>query len=118
MKSLSNSGNINILNLNEIYQTSNNTYIITEMCNEGDLRILLKKHKQIEEKQAVSILKHILNGYKELARLKIIHRDIKPANILMNNGIPKIGDFGFAKYIDNPPCKYFYNVGTPVYMCP
>ena len=27
----------------------------------------------------------------------IIHRDLKPSNILLNEGIPKIADFGFAR---------------------
>jgi serine/threonine protein kinase len=31
---------------------------------------------------------------------KIIHRDMKPENILLNNGVVKIGDFGFARFID------------------
>lgn len=50
--------------------------------------------------------------------MRIIHRDIKPANILINDGIPKIADFGFAKDIDSPPFKYKYSAGTPMYMCP
>ena len=29
--------NINILKLYDVFQTSNNTYIITELCNQGDL---------------------------------------------------------------------------------
>lgn len=49
---------------------------------------------------------------------KIIHRDIKPANIFIKDGIPKLADFGFSKDIDSPPCKFYYNVGTPMYMSP
>lgn len=29
-----------------------------------------------------------------------IHRDIKPANALVDNGIFKVADFGFAKKVD------------------
>lgn len=72
----------------------------------------------LEESEAVKILIHIINGYRELAKYRIVHRDIKPANILINDGIPKLADFGFAKDIDAPPYKYYYNVGTPMYMCP
>jgi serine/threonine protein kinase len=29
-----------------------------------------------------------------------MHRDFKLDNIFINNGIPKIGDFGFAKKVE------------------
>lgn len=118
MARLSLKNNMNVLKLNSICQTTNNTYIITELCNQGDLKELLVKYTVLEESQAVKILKHIINGYRELAALRIVHRDIKPANILLNDGIPKLADFGFAKDIDAPPFKFFYNVGTPMYMSP
>jgi serine/threonine protein kinase len=31
-----------------------------------------------------------------MSRKGIAHRDIKPENIFINNGIFKLGDFGFA----------------------
>jgi len=43
----------------------------------------------------------IVSGFKELVKLGIIHRDLKPANILNSDGVVKIADFGFAKYVDN-----------------
>ena len=33
----------------------------------------------------------------EIVRLGIVHRDLKPANILLNEGNPKLADFGFSK---------------------
>ena len=54
----------------------------------------------------------------DLFKQNIIHRDIKPENIFINDGIPKLADFGFCKDNTVPPCKYFYNVGTPTYMSP
>lgn len=53
-----------------------------------------------------------------MVKNNIIHRDIKPANILIKDGVFKIADFGFAKFTDDPPYKYYYTVGTPIYMCP
>jgi len=46
-------------------------------------------------------LRHIVEGFKELHKHKIIHRDIKPANIMLTNGLAKISDFGFARILDN-----------------
>ena len=50
--------------------------------------------------EALIFLKHIVEGFKKLHKLKIIHRDIKPANILLSNGVAKITDFGFARMIE------------------
>lgn len=55
---------------------------------------------------------------KELHRLNIMHRDIKPANIFIHNGVYKLGDFGFAKFIDSSIDLSNSYVGTPVYMSP
>lgn len=66
----------------------------------------------------MKILRHVFNGYKELVKNNIIHRDIKPANILIKDGTFKIADFGFSYILDDPPCKYYYSVGTPMYMSP
>jgi serine/threonine-protein kinase ULK2 len=51
--------------------------------------------------------------------LGIIHRDLKPANILNHDGIVKIADFGFAKYVDNYSSQLLRScVGSPLYMAP
>jgi serine/threonine protein kinase len=41
----------------------------------------------------------ILKGFKDLHAKKFIHRDMKPQNVLVNNGVLKIADFGFADKI-------------------
>ena len=48
----------------------------------------------------------------------MLHRDLKPANILIKDGIPKIADLGYSKDNGAAPCSFYYNVGTPAYMCP
>ncbi|KAL4459937.1 hypothetical protein ABPG74_003463 [Tetrahymena malaccensis] len=110
--------NINCLKLFDVFHTANNTYIITEFCDHGDLKELITKYGTFSEKPAVKILKHLLNGLDEMQNKGIIHRDLKLANILVKDGIPKIADFGFSKDLNAEPCKFYYNVGTPMYMCP
>ena len=44
----------------------------------------------------------------------IMHRDFKAANVFINNGVFKIGDFGFAKEAVLTATV----LGTPLYMAP
>lgn len=56
----------NIVKLLDVYSTANNTYIISEYCNSGDLRELMKKKGKFAEPIAIKIIKDILAGMKEL----------------------------------------------------
>jgi len=87
----------NIVRFMDVYQTSNNMYIITEYCPDGDLRGYLKKRKRLPEQEAINFLKDILRGFEYMSKRDIMHRDLKPANILVSNGKLKISDFGFAR---------------------
>ena len=55
-------------------------------------------------------------GLKILHDRKIAHRDIKPENIMMDEGVLKYIDFGFA-CIEND-CFKNPNIGTPYYASP
>ena len=55
----------------------------------------------MDEKEAILILKQIINGLKDLNKLNICHRDLKPDNIFINDGVYKIADFGFSRKYDN-----------------
>ena len=59
-----------------------------------------------------------MNGAMYLHTNGIIHRDLKPANILLNNGVCKLSDFGFAKSLKNEEVVMKSIVGTPLYMSP
>ena len=61
-------------------------------------------------------MKKFKNAFEEMYNENVIHRDIKPENILMHNGTIKIGDFGFAKIVDNMDKQTkMSRVGTPKY---
>jgi serine/threonine protein kinase len=51
-----------IVRLFDIYQTTNNMYIVTEFCEDGDLFNLLKKKRKLSEKEAIKYLKDIMSG--------------------------------------------------------
>lgn len=91
-----------IVYLYDIINSQANTYIITECCNQGTLSNYLQKNTvTLSESKIINIFHMIAKGYKSLNDKGIFHRDLKPDNILIQNGIPKIADFGFAKTIVN-----------------
>ncbi|CAD8104693.1 unnamed protein product [Paramecium sonneborni] len=107
-----------LLRVYEISQSTNNTYIVSELCNEGSLEQQMKKTELTTEK-VLSILLQVSRGILALHEKKIIHRDIKPANILIKDGIYKLADFGFALIEDQiESIIKRFNVGTPMYMAP
>ncbi|CAK65973.1 unnamed protein product (macronuclear) [Paramecium tetraurelia] len=108
----------NLMKVYEIFETKNNTYIICEYCNDGDLANILEK-SNFTQADIMNIFLQIAKGVKALHDQKIIHRDIKPANILRSNGIYKLSDFGFA-IVENDFESIIkrFSVGTPVYMAP
>lgn len=88
----------NVLRCFDVFTSNRNCYIITELCNEGDLESKLRKHKSFTETRAQPYIKDIFEGLAYLNDNQVIHRDIKVANIFIHNGRAKIADFGFAKF--------------------
>ena len=111
----------NIIQLFEVYDETNEFYIVTELVAGGELfeRIVAKEH--YNEKEARDLVKTFLEAMKYLHDRGIVHRDIKPENLLLRNKHDDsdvlVADFGFAKRVkditkDEGPC------GTPNYIAP
>ena len=110
--------NDNILDLHQIYTTKSNTYIVTELCEGGDLAKHIASRRSLPEAEAINLMNQIISGYSAMQQRGIIHRDLKPANIFLKQGNAKIADFGFAMKQTDSKKTSSYNVGSPVYMPP
>lgn len=71
--------------------------MLFEYCNEGNLFNYVQFRKRLSEEEAVCFMKQIIAGYQLFFHHTLLHRDIKCENIFLNNGVVKLGDFGFNR---------------------
>jgi len=101
-------------------------FLVMEYAEGTNLRKLLT-HKELTEKETITIFSKILYGIEALHSIRgsdddkgIIHRDLKPENIIINNKEDvKILDYGLSKIIDYTSITSTGEVmGSPIYMSP
>lgn len=57
----------NIIQCHDIFSTVNNCYIITEFCDQGDLKNKLAYRGCFKEAEAITLFRDVINGYRYLA---------------------------------------------------
>lgn len=107
-----------VIRLFEVFEDSENVFLVFEYIEKGDLVKYFKKNPLFEEQELKVFFKKIILGIKYLHKNKILHRDIKLDNILLNKKMePKICDFGISSiYNKNKPI--LDTGGTPAYLAP
>ena len=125
----------NIIKFIENHEDSKYVYIVTELCNGGNLNQVLrqyqkKNNKGFPEEIVQYIMNEVIDAVKYLHNKKIIHRKIYLNNIMINyededdmknnniiKGKIKIIDFSVASYLKKGEVSRLF-VGHPLYMSP
>lgn len=119
-----------ILKFIDEVETEDHAYIVTELCEDGDLKKKLETDKKLPETEALFILRQVAEAFIEVDKLQLtkkdsgeklvlMHRDIKPANILFKNSRVCLADFGLSKFVSeitNAPNTKL--VGSQYYKSP
>lgn len=71
-------------------------WFATEYVNGPNLKEHFDAHGPLIEEQWWVFARGFLRGLADIHELGVIHRDVKPANVLLDNGVPKIIDFGIS----------------------
>lgn len=113
----------NIIQLMEVFETSERVYMVMELATGGELFDRIIARGSFTERDATHVLQMVLDGVKYLHMLGITHRDLKPENLLYYHpGADSkimITDFGLASTRKKgDECLMKTTCGTPEYIAP
>ncbi|MFI1500019.1 protein kinase [Streptomyces platensis] len=96
-------------------------FLVMELV-EGDSLARLAGAGPLPAERVALVAAQAAAGLAAAHRQNIVHRDIKPANLLLDaDGALKIGDFGIARFVDDPGAALTATgqlVGTSLYLAP
>ncbi|XP_051507936.1 serine/threonine-protein kinase 33-like [Myxocyprinus asiaticus] len=118
-----------IIHLEEVFETPKRMYLVTELCEGGDLKDLLQKNKRFTEEETRHIIRSLSEAIVYLHKIDIVHRDLKLENILVkschqgndNDMVNiKVTDFGLSVQKGGVGIENMLQAtcGTPIYMAP
>jgi tetratricopeptide (TPR) repeat protein len=110
----------NIVQIHEVGEHDGQPFLSLEHVEGGNLLRKIAGTPQ-PEREAAELLETLARAVHYMHQRGILHRDLKPSNVLlMDDGTPKITDFGLAKVLDadGGPSRSQALLGTPNYMAP
>lgn len=102
-------GNENLVQLYFAFDDKEESYLVMENCEGGDLFDAINRHQRVNQftpEQRLVLAKDIARGLLIMHTAGFTHRDLKPENIFLKKDPArdvlraKIGDFGFARNVD------------------
>lgn len=75
----------NIMRLEEVHESANSIYLVTELLEGGELLNQIKADSSFTIKQLAKVMKDILKALAYMDSKGIMHRDLKPENIILKN---------------------------------
>lgn len=81
--------------ISAVNSEKNCIYGLMKLYQQGDLENYLASSKsKLADWEVLGCVRHLADGVNIMHEQGILHGDIKPANIFVDEGIPRLGDFG------------------------
>ena len=113
-----------VLRIEAVYEHRNNAWIVSELCEGGDLlQFLVREGGSLHEPAAHQIMKQLLSAVTACHAVGVVHRDLKPENVMLasKTGPPdiRVVDFGLSCIYTKDGARQLHRLaGTPYYMAP
>jgi len=111
----------NIIHLRGVYEVDKYVFLVMEYVSGGELFDRIAEKEQYSERDAVIVMRKVIESIDYLHKNGIAHRDLKPENILLANQSSdtdiKLADFGLSRMIDQGTMMKTA-CGTPTYVAP
>ncbi|MFB9578623.1 serine/threonine-protein kinase [Streptomyces yanii] len=115
-------GHPNVVGVLDFGEHEDRLFLVMELVDGDSLAGLLAVCGPLPAERVARIAAQGAAGLAAAHRQGIVHRDIKPANLLLGaDGTLKIGDFGIARFLDDPGAALTATgqiVGTSLYLAP
>ena len=109
----------NLVSMIDLFDDDDNFYIVTDLCEGGDLFKIIKKTGKFNEETALEIFQQLVSALSYLHGAGVAHRDLKPENVLVTQ-FPeiKLADFGLCDYTTNLKHTRNESCGSLCYSSP
>jgi serine/threonine protein kinase len=109
----------NIVTIYDFGEEQALSYIVMEFVEGINLSRVVDLKAPIPLSTRVPILMQVARGLAYAHECGVVHRDMKPSNVCVTHrGVPKILDFGLARFDNTRLTKTGYLSGTIAYMSP
>ncbi|MFF8392089.1 serine/threonine-protein kinase [Streptomyces sp. NPDC016172] len=112
----------NVVGVLDFGEYDNRLYLVMELVEGDSLARVLSGSGALPAERVARLAAQAAAGLAAAHGQGIVHRDVKPANLLLDAaGTLKIGDFGIARFLDDPGAALTATgqiVGTGLYLAP